>query len=254
MVTINNRLIHLHDSPAHAGTFLSSRWWTWAGVSWWTGCRTTSRVRSSTTSWTSTCTRTPSTCAGTERATTTLRAASEETQNSLPEGNRCCRLHNPPFMNCKARVSWKNPITSLSQGAGSGVLSCNIMNAWVMTFIPLNPLHLQFYCLCQLNMNLMKQRWKKLKKVSAPFSHITVRPRPAKFHRGAQTVRFEGVDEPAEENHPDRRGARGSLRTMEDTQRDWRCQYNCHLTSHIFLTDSWSSGSERQKLYCSETL
>ena len=70
--------------------------------------------------------------------------------------------------------------------------------------------------------------------MSLHLSHITVRPRPAKFHRGAQTVGFEGVDEPAEANHPDSRGARGSLWTMEDTQRDWRCQYDCHLTSHIF--------------------
>lgn len=74
-----------------AGACHLSRWWTWAAVSWSTECRTTSRVRLSTTLWTSMCTRTPSTCAGTERATTTWRAALEETLNFLPKGNRCDR-------------------------------------------------------------------------------------------------------------------------------------------------------------------
>lgn len=85
--SINTRWRCLISWPA--GTSLSSRWWMWAAVSWWTGCRTTSRVRLSTTSWTSTCTLTPSTCVDTERATTMWRAASEATLSFLPVGNRC---------------------------------------------------------------------------------------------------------------------------------------------------------------------
>lgn len=86
----------------------------WAGVSWWTASKTTSRVRSSTTSWTSTFTRTPSTFVGTERATTTSRAALEETLSFLLEGNRCfislISLHEPKFLYSK------NPVSDLSQG------------------------------------------------------------------------------------------------------------------------------------------
>ena len=148
MVTVSNLLSHLHDSLAPAGTCLLSRWWMWAGVFWWTGCRTTSRARLSTTSWTSMCTLTPSTCVGTERATTTSKAASEETQNFLLAANRY-DFNNLHFMNCKASVFSKPNYKPLS-----GRCNWNIMNTWVLTFITFNRLHFPFSCLCQLNMNL----------------------------------------------------------------------------------------------------
>lgn len=76
-------------SPWPTGTCPSSRSSMSAAVSWWTEYRITSKVKSCTTSWTSTSTPTPSTSVGTERPITTRRDASGETLSCQTGGNRC---------------------------------------------------------------------------------------------------------------------------------------------------------------------
>jgi len=56
-----------------------------------------------------------------------------------------------------------------------------------------------------------------------------VLPRPARLHRGARVVWFEGVDEPTEKNHPDGGGAGRPVWTVEDTQRDRRGPSRNHV-------------------------
>lgn len=138
----NKHLIHLPVSLAPAETCRLSRWWTWADVFWWTGCRTTSRARLSITSWTSMCTPTPSTCVVTARATTTLKAASEGTRSCLPVGNRYdCSFFN--IILCKAsECSKPNDKLSDDRSVWWGVY-CDIL---ISDLYHIQPLSFLFPC------------------------------------------------------------------------------------------------------------
>lgn len=96
----------------------------------------------------------------------------------------------------------ENPFPSVAQeesSEGLGVLNCNRMRN----------------DLCHAGLGEPKSEV-PLKTLSVSLA-TSVRPCPERFHRRAQSVRSEGVDEPTEKDNPDSGGTGSPLRTVEDT-------------------------------------